>query len=242
MPGAESLGGLVYQQRYVHFRVLSQLALQAIGPNAAPHIVKFSVEGWTRENGPVWDIIFEFSDGMWELHECKDTAIAKEDRLIFYDRLRRQIAAGTPAEKIRPIWVTDPDKQTPNALKNLEGMAATIDTVDLSQLVVESRSEEMESVLQTLFPRTQNSVVRLRSRLKLTSVRSALRGGFLASEVEFAVAVLMLVVAPWASHSKWTTAKPFIGMDCKLRLHEIIAPFRFAIQKQRPFWVLRFEV
>ncbi|HEX4129569.1 MAG TPA: hypothetical protein VHZ24_05965 [Pirellulales bacterium] len=139
MPGAESLGGLVYQQRYVHFRVLGQVALKAAGTtNGAVYVVRFSVEGWSGDAGPVWDIIFEFSDGALELHECKDTAITKEDRLIFYDRLRRQIASGTPAEKIRPVWVTDPDKQTPNALNYLEGIARTIGTVDLSQLAAES--------------------------------------------------------------------------------------------------------
>jgi hypothetical protein len=139
MPGAESLGGLIYQQRYVHFRVLSQVALKAAGATSdAPHVVKFSVEGWNGDQGPVWDIIFEFSNGTLELHECKDTAISKEDRLIFYDRLRRQIASGTPAEEIRPVWVTDPDKQTPNALKYLEGIADTIGTLDLTQLAAES--------------------------------------------------------------------------------------------------------
>lgn len=139
MPGAESLGGLVYQQRYVHFRVLSQVALKATGStNTVPDVVKFSVEGWIGENGPVWDIIFEFADGTLDVHECKDTAITKNDRLIFYDRLRRQIAAGTPAEKIRPVWVTDPDKQTPNVLKHLEGIVGTIGNVDLEQLMAES--------------------------------------------------------------------------------------------------------
>ncbi len=139
MPGAESLGGLVYQQRYVHFRVLSQVALKTAGTtNGVPDVVRFSVEGWTDTESPVWDIIFEFSDGTLDLHECKDTAITKKDRLIFYDRLRRQIASGTPAGKIRPVWVTDPDKQTPNALKYLEGIAGTIGTVNLSQLAAES--------------------------------------------------------------------------------------------------------
>src|SRR5689334_17670077 len=103
MPGAESLKGLVYQQRYMYRCVLSQVALVATGSaGATARVVKFSVEGWLGADGPVWDIVFEFSDGIVELHECKDTAIAKEDRLTFYDRLRRQIASGTPAEKIRP--------------------------------------------------------------------------------------------------------------------------------------------
>ncbi len=150
MPGAESLGGLVYQQRYTYFCVLSQLALEATGTaDATARVVKFSVEGWIGDHGPVWDIVFEYSDGVLELHESKDTAIAKGDRLTFYDRLRRQIAAGTPADKIRPVWVTDPDKQTPNALTYLEGIAASVENLDLSQLPVASPAR-MNSVADAI--------------------------------------------------------------------------------------------
>ncbi|MBI3866042.1 MAG: hypothetical protein HY290_29545 [Planctomycetia bacterium] len=86
---------------------------------------------------------------MVDVHECKDTAITKDDRLTFYDRLRRELAAGTAADRIRPVWVTDPGKQTENALTYLEGMAAKTD-LDLPNLLEKSpeRVDSIEDAIQ----------------------------------------------------------------------------------------------
>ncbi|ADB18094.1 hypothetical protein Psta_3431 [Pirellula staleyi DSM 6068] len=135
MPGEDSLLGLVYQQRYVQHRVLSQLALDAakiVGGHAK--LVRFVVEGRGGVVGPIWDILFEYSDGVLDLHECKNTTITKEDRLTFYDRLRREIAGGTAADRIHPVWVTDPGKQTANILGYLEGIPLAVCDVDLNRL------------------------------------------------------------------------------------------------------------
>ena len=132
MSGAASLKGLVYQQRYVTYRVLSLLSEQAIGTNAgAPTITAFSIEGKTAGDSPVWDVWISFGDGSSDFDECKDTAIDKKDRLTFYTRIRKEIALGTPATTINPVWVTDPDKQSPNALSFLEGIPNAVTTIDL---------------------------------------------------------------------------------------------------------------
>lgn len=133
MSGAASLRGLVYQQRYLALRVLSALGLRAAGiASDDPTLVEFSIEGRTSDEGPIWDVRLAFSDGAVNLHECKDTEITKDDRLTFYDRLRREVASGTPAGRIRAFWVTDPGKQTPNALAYLGGIAAAVSDLDLA--------------------------------------------------------------------------------------------------------------
>ncbi|WLD14362.1 hypothetical protein [Planctellipticum variicoloris] len=151
MPGEESLSGLIYQQRYAHYRVLSQLAVTSAGLSGGmPELSRFVVEGREGIDGPIWDIVFEFSDGSLDLHECKDTAIAKVDRLIFYDRLRRDVATGTSAEKISPVWVTDPNKQTPNALGYQEAVPAAVEDLDFSTLPAElpKRVDSTEKAIQ----------------------------------------------------------------------------------------------
>jgi hypothetical protein len=135
MAGEDSLLGLVYQQRYAHYRVLSQLALDMAKISGGPaELVRFIVEGRGGVGGPIWDVVFEFPNGVLDVHECKDTAIAKEDRLTFYDRLRREVAGGTPVDKIRPVWVTDPSKQTKNILSHLEGIPLAVKKADWKKL------------------------------------------------------------------------------------------------------------
>lgn len=133
MSGAANLKGLIYQQRYVMFRVLSALGLRTAGTATNnTTILGFSVEGRTTTEGPIWDVRIAFADAMVDLCECKDTEISKDDRLTFYDRLRKEVASGTPADQIRAVWVTDPDKQTPNALAYLEGIATQVTNTDLA--------------------------------------------------------------------------------------------------------------
>lgn len=130
MPGAESLEGLIYQQRWIYFRVLSELATESLGgDSSAAAISGFSVEGWLNDDGPVWDVVVEYDDGRVDLVECKDTAIGKEDRRTFYKRIRKEIVAGFNPSKFHPTWVTDPDKQPPNSLTHLEGIAQTVDSL-----------------------------------------------------------------------------------------------------------------
>src|SRR6185312_15882541 len=135
MSGAISLRGLVtYQQRYVSFRVLSALAVRTMGGRRAREVTGFSVEGSTRSGAPSWDVLLRFRDRSVDLHECKDTAITRDDRLTFYTRIRREITSGTPIDGISPVWVTDPQKQTPNILEHLEAVAELARTQPLSRL------------------------------------------------------------------------------------------------------------
>src|SRR3984957_13399093 len=134
MSGATSLRGLAgYQQRYVTFRVLGALGMRVLAQGSTnPVLTEFWIEGRGSVDAPCWDVRFAFNDGTVDLHECKDTKITRPDRLDFYDRLRKEVAAGTPAERVRPVWVTDPGKQTPNALACLEGVAGAAENLDLA--------------------------------------------------------------------------------------------------------------
>jgi hypothetical protein len=134
MSGATNLRGLAgYQQRYLTFRVLSALGMRSLGQESTGPVLRaFSIEGRTSENAPCWDVRLEFTDDTVELEECKDTEITRADRLIFYDRLREEIASGTPAERITPAWVTDDRKQSPNMLASLGGIPAAIENLDLA--------------------------------------------------------------------------------------------------------------
>lgn len=158
MGGASSLRGLAgYQQRYVTVRVLGELGRRALAENNAdPVLIEFSIEGRTSDDAPSWYVRFAFSDGNVDLHECKDTAITRPDRLAFYDRLRREVASGTAAERIRPVWVTDPGKQSKNALKYLGGIPAAVESLDLSG-VKKELPDRMDSIALAI----QEAVFRL---------------------------------------------------------------------------------
>lgn len=151
MAGAESLRGFIYQQRFITFRTLGSLALRTAALAAGrPAIAKFSIEGRTSNDSPVWDVRIEYTDASIDLDECKDTGIDRDDRLTFYDRIRKEIASGTPADRIRPGWVTDPDKQSPNALSHLEGIADASANTDLAALPskLPGRVTSVQSALQ----------------------------------------------------------------------------------------------
>src|SRR5436309_2996221 len=97
MSGAASLGGLVYQQSYMTFRVVSGLGQQVIdAPPVGSTIAQFAIEGRTSGDAPVWDIWIRYGNGTLEFVECKDTAIEANDRRVFYGRLRREVASGIP--------------------------------------------------------------------------------------------------------------------------------------------------
>lgn len=135
MSGAASLGGLVYQQRYLTFRVMSGLGQQVLDTIPGTHrITQFSIEGRTSGDAPVWDVWIRYGDGTLDCIECKDTAIEACDRRIFYRRLRREVASGTPAKSIRPVWATDPEKQNPNALRFLEAIPAQAADPDITSV------------------------------------------------------------------------------------------------------------
>ena len=44
---------------------------------------------------PTWDVRSRSPTAPVRLAECKDTEITKDDRLTFYDRLRKEVASGT---------------------------------------------------------------------------------------------------------------------------------------------------
>lgn len=125
--GASGLGGYVYQQDYVAFRVLAAAAAKAISEPGLRHLDSFLIEGRTSEDAPAWDIILRRPDRQVELLECKDTEIKKPDRRTFYRRVRAEIESGTPAESLAVGWVTDPGKQPGNILDHFGGVAKAID-------------------------------------------------------------------------------------------------------------------
>jgi hypothetical protein len=122
--GASGLTGYIYQQRYLAFQVLASVAAGNLpGYPAQLKIKEFAVEGRDEPDAPAWDVRFLLEDDSVHLRECKDTAITKTDRAIFYRRIRQELQAGTAASRLTVGWVTDPDKQG-NILDHFAGMAA----------------------------------------------------------------------------------------------------------------------
>src|SRR4051812_17115504 len=124
--GATGLGGYVYQQDYLAYRVLASAVARALPGGVLPSLLSFKIEGRASEMGPSWDLILDSGTAGIELLECKDTEITKPDRIVFYKRMRRQVAAGIDAETIQAGWVTDREKQG-NILTHLVGMAGLVD-------------------------------------------------------------------------------------------------------------------
>ena len=122
MNGGAALTGHIYQQNFVAFSLLSSEASRLLIDNG-PSIRAFAIEGRTTDTGPAWDVRFERENDTVELLECKDTAITRDDRITFYRRVRREIAAGTSHEVLSVGWVTDPTKQG-GILDHLEQMSA----------------------------------------------------------------------------------------------------------------------
>jgi hypothetical protein len=124
--GATGLGGYIYQQDYLAYRVLASVVARSLDGTALPSLQSFKIEGQASASGPSWDLILSSSNGGIELLECKDTEITKEDRAVFYKRVRREIASSVSAERIQVGWVTDRNKQG-NILTYIDGMAALVD-------------------------------------------------------------------------------------------------------------------
>ena len=121
--GGPGLAGHIYQQRLLAFRVLSSLAAARLPEYTGQDvIVEFAVEGRDESTAPVWDVRFRLEDERVHLRECKDTAITKPDRAIFYHRIRKELQAGTAPSQLTVGWVTDADKQQGNILYHFSGM------------------------------------------------------------------------------------------------------------------------
>lgn len=118
----------LYQQDYLAYRVLASVVARTLDGGALPSLQSFKIEGRSSESGPSWDLVLSNSPGGIELLECKDTEIAKDDRAIFYKRVRREVASSVDAETIQVGWVTDREKQR-NILMHLAGMAALVDNI-----------------------------------------------------------------------------------------------------------------
>src|SRR5215831_12730926 len=122
--GASGLTGYIYQQRYLAFQLLSSVAAGTLpGYPAQLKIKEFTVEGRGEPAAPAWDVRFLLEDNSVHLRECKDTPITRPDRAVFYQRIRKELQAGTAASRLTVGWVTDPDKQG-NILDHFAGMAA----------------------------------------------------------------------------------------------------------------------
>ena len=129
MSGGETgLGGYVYQQDYLAYRGLASVVARTLDGGALPSLQSFKIEGRASESGPSWDLVLSNSPGGIDLLECKDTEITKDDRAIFYKRVRREVASGVDTETIQVGWVTDREKQG-NILTHLAGMAALVDDI-----------------------------------------------------------------------------------------------------------------
>ncbi len=122
--GASGLAGYVYQQDYAAFKLLASEATRILTPDVTSRsISRFKIEGRCQSRGPVWDVVWTYEDGSIEFFECKNTAITREDRLTFYKRVRKELAAGADAENFRIGWVTDEKKQDGNIVQHLRDMA-----------------------------------------------------------------------------------------------------------------------
>ncbi len=126
--GATGLGGYIYQQDYLAYRVLASVVARTLDGSALQSLQSFKIEGGVSESGPSWDLALSNNPGSIELLECKDTEITKGDRAIFYKRVRRVVASGVDAETIQVGWVTDRGKQG-NILTHLVGMTGLVDGI-----------------------------------------------------------------------------------------------------------------
>ena len=123
--GGYGLGGYVYQQDYVAFRIMSSEARRILIPSDIRDcVVCFKVEGQQSPDGPVWDVGWKLENKTVHLRECKNTTIKRDDRKKFYARVRDEIAHGTLPTQLYIGWVTDPNKQDTNILSHLESLAS----------------------------------------------------------------------------------------------------------------------
>jgi hypothetical protein len=129
MSGYTARTGFRYQDLYLLFRVLRDASdsLDQAWQNGAPEVlqvldkkaVRYGIEASPRIDGPNcesvavgpdWDVLV-LTRGKLEFAEVKSGAIAKDDRLVFWKRLRRELASGSmDVTNIVPVLVVDPDK------------------------------------------------------------------------------------------------------------------------------------
>jgi len=122
--GASGFRGYVYQANYAACRILCSVAVKRLtDDDLTSSIQEFTIEGRCDSEGEVWDVILKKEDGSIELLECKDAEITKEDRRIFYSRIRRELSSADDKSKVYVAWVTDPDRQSGNMLNSLRGIA-----------------------------------------------------------------------------------------------------------------------
>lgn len=147
--GAGAQAGYVYQQDYAAFRVLGSEATRLLIPSATGEcITAFVVEGRNSPDGPAWDVAWTLDGEAIELRECKDTAITRADRQIFYLRVRREIAKGTSPDNLQIGWVTDPGKQSGNIVRHLEEMSrVSLNTIDAAALFLPNQVDSADSAL-----------------------------------------------------------------------------------------------
>jgi len=123
--GADALRGYIYQADYVAYRFLASVAAKLLEGyyDQSGVIDVFRIEGRADKHGEVWDVILTKEDGSIEFLECKDTAITRSDRAVFYKRVRREFSSHMSFSEVSVGWVTDPSKQTSNMLDSLRGLA-----------------------------------------------------------------------------------------------------------------------
>lgn len=129
MSGHIARSGFQYQDLYLLLRVLRDASgsLDHAWENGVSEVlrvldgseVRYGIEASPRANektgevatgGPDWDVLV-LTREKFEFAEVKSGAIDKDDRLAFWKRLRRELAARPEeSDKVAPILVVDPDK------------------------------------------------------------------------------------------------------------------------------------
>lgn len=109
--GSAALSGFTYQKDYAALRILSSEALRLLDVgNISECIDSFVIEGPAIDGSTAWDFVWRTGNN-FDLRECKDTEITKDDRRTFYRRVRRAVAVGINPDQLTIGWVTDPFKQ-----------------------------------------------------------------------------------------------------------------------------------
>ncbi len=142
--GASGLGGYVYQQKYLTYRVLTSIALANIDKDIdkSLHLVSFGIEDRSSNEAPAWDVRLDFEDGATHFIECKDTEITSGDRKVFYERIRDELNAGTvETDKLFFGWATDSNKQSTKFLEHISGMLKSILSISAPEVKIEQPSQ-----------------------------------------------------------------------------------------------------
>ncbi|MBN8628993.1 MAG: hypothetical protein J0M17_26265, partial [Planctomycetes bacterium] len=126
--GSIARGGFRYQDYYLLLRVLKTIAREverAMSSGLAPSTTilgniktKFGIEARSGSSAAVasddetrdWDVVVEEGKTL-ELVEVKSGKVSKPDRLVFWERIRREFAAPTGnSSEVHPRLVVNPDK------------------------------------------------------------------------------------------------------------------------------------